>query len=153
MSVNKNSAAFIIRKGNARAALNEISKNLIRAFNQLSEATQEGTKIAAEKILKRSLELCPIDTGALRTSARVISPKRSRKEVRGKISAAGIDPVFVVYDHGGKAPYAVFVHEILRYRHDPPTQAKFLQTAMDEAAAEVLTTVANEAKKNLGGGK
>lgn len=72
----------------------------------------------ANKILARSQELVPVDTGNLLNSGRV---------VRNSIGTFS-----VVYF----CDYAVYVHEIMENLHDPPGQAKFLEDAAFDVLGE-----------------
>lgn len=74
----------------------------------------------AKRILYKSLIYCPIDTGALRRSAKLSITRR------GMVISYGDSKVY----------YASYVHEIPRYKHTPPTQAKFLEEAVKEVIAE-----------------
>ena len=76
----------------------------------------------AEPIMTKSKRLVPVDTGALRSSGHVEPPEIRGKRVR----------VFLVYG-GASAEYAVFVHENTNARHNPPTQAKYLEQPLMEA--------------------
>lgn len=70
----------------------------------------------AELIMAESKTLCPVDTGALRSSGHV-----ERPEVQG-------DSASVEMAYGGPAaPYALYVHEDLSKYHQAPTKAKFLE--------------------------
>lgn len=75
---------------------------------------------------------CPLDPDhrsgeplALRASARL--EKRT--------TGGGKPTVEISFGRNGVPFYAVFVHEMLRYRHAPPTRAKFLETAIKEDMA------------------
>lgn len=78
----------------------------------------------AELIGKRSDELCPVETGALRGS------RLNTLHRRGFYSE-----VEITYG-GGEVDYAIYVHEILTNVH-PVGQAKFLETAFKEAQGKV----------------
>ena len=77
----------------------------------------------AVTILKRSLYYCPIDTGQLRDSARLIK------------TSSG----FAIRYY---ADYAVYVHE-WDYRHESPTQKKFLADAAVETFNNLRVTEPN----------
>lgn len=79
----------------------------------------------AEAIMTVSKEVyCPVKWGALRDSGHVELPEQRGAEVS------------VTLGYGGpSAPYAVYVHEDVMLHHRPPTQAKFLERPMLEAAA------------------
>src|SRR6266567_2648395 len=118
-----------------------------KAGRDLIEGAKAGLKVAGEEIMALSQELCPIDTGTLRASARVSDPVA--RSTLGTFVAA--DPyVTLSYGNGFEvnpktgriaAAYAVPVHERIEVRHDPPTQAKFLEDAMMEYVGFLGTTV------------
>lgn len=71
--------------------------------------------VEAEKIMRDSKELVPVDTGALRASGHVKAPE---------VSAGGVE---VEMGYGGAASaYALIQHERLDYNH-PSGQAKYLE--------------------------
>lgn len=75
----------------------------------------------ATQVFDRSQDIVPIDTGALRSSGFVQQPEVKGNEIS----------VTVAYG-GAAAPYAVIQHENLEYHHEPPTQAKYLETPLVE---------------------
>lgn len=84
----------------------------------------EATKILASALYKRALAILavsrrfvPVDTGALRGSGHVRAPLIDGDSVSVEIAYGG-----------AAAPYAFIVHEDLHKRHNPPTQAKYLET-------------------------
>lgn len=90
---------------------------------------------AIEEAVKPTLELSqtyvPKDTGRLHDSGYVAVNKR-----RGQVS------VEVGYNRTGEAPYAIFVHEMPQFYHEPPTQYKYLERAMDEDTDNILGRIA-----------
>lgn len=81
-------------------------------------------KRLAEEIAARARDLVPVDTGALFGTIHVVQPRDARGRYRvGWAIVAG----------GTSAPYAIYVHEDLRARHDRG-QAKF----MEKSAVEVF---------------
>jgi hypothetical protein len=81
---------------------------------------QEGLAIEAE-----SVKLCPVATGRLRSTHYVSSPAMDTR---------GIPAVTVSYG----TTYAVAVHERTEVAHNPPTQAKFLETPFRAAQRGML---------------
>jgi hypothetical protein len=114
--------------------------SLFRTFcNSLEyEVLPQEMKRALEPTLELSNYYAPKDTGELRESGYV--QVRGR---RGNVTAE------VGYGYGGKAPYAVIVHEHPELYHKPPTQAKFLQRAMDEDYLELLGRVAAQVRRRM----
>lgn len=70
----------------------------------------------ANMIFAKAMILTPIDTGALRGSGGVSAPMNTPQGI-------GVD----IFFGGPAAPYALYVHEIMYYKHNSPTQAKFLE--------------------------
>lgn len=84
----------------------------------------DGLKLCQEKVYEISQELVPIETGALKHSAELVT------EGRGLMAMSTIE-------YGGEgAPYAWIVHEDLLAYHAPPTQAKYLSHAVELARDE-----------------
>lgn len=84
----------------------------------------DGLKLCGEVILGYSQFLVPKDTGALHDSARVVV------EGSGWLATVSVE-------YGGPdAPYAWIVHEDMMARHDAPTQAKYLSTAVEMSRDE-----------------
>jgi len=87
-------------------------------------------------IMTQAKELTPVLTGALRSSGYVESPKRVK------------DKILVTMGFGGTAQkYAVYVHENMTARHNPPTQAKFLETPARAAKRRIRTGLVNAVSK------
>jgi hypothetical protein len=74
-----------------------VDKRLKKSTREKGRLLEKGMKEAAEHLLRKSLEVCPKDTGRLRKSGKV---KR-----RGQGKNAAFE---VVYE----APYAIYVHEM-----------------------------------------
>jgi hypothetical protein len=80
-------------------------------------AINEGLEKCGHVILRKSNFYCPIETGELRASGKVVTVGKG-------LNAKSTVEYF--------APYALPVHEILAARHAPPTTAKFLERAVRE---------------------
>ena len=133
-NVKKSSEAFIFSKQQLDREIKNINKNLQEELAKLEMGAAAATEILAFRILNRSLELVPVDTGRLKASAFIDKPKRKNNRKRPD----GISPLALVgYDRNNSAKHAVFVHEI-DATHAPPTQWKFLTTAMNEEAPRFL---------------
>lgn len=85
----------------------------------------------ANIIFAKSQILVPVDTSALRGSGDVSAPQGT-----GKLTYVDI------YYGGPAAPYALYVHEILRNYHNPPTQAKYLEQPFMESLAQIQNNIA-----------
>lgn len=105
--------------------LDDLLKMLLVEGRELTREVGRTLYREANDVFDRSQDICPIDTGALRSSGVVNQP-----EVEG-------DDVFVLIQYGGAAaPYAVIQHENLEYYHEPPTQAKYLEAPLVERTVE-----------------
>lgn len=110
---------------------------LAKASEQGLRASEAGLFAAGNVIMEEAKHRSPVDTGTLAGSGYVTLPERVG------------DTVAVEIGFGGPAEaYAVVQHEDLSYRH-PVGQAKFLETAMDDRAAEARDTMARVAAASL----
>lgn len=133
-SVKKSSEAFIASKKTLDRQIKEINKKLQEELAKLEMGAARATEIIAFRILNRALELTPVDTGRLRASAFIEKPRVNKNRKRPD----GINPLALVgYDRNNTAKHAVFVHEIQAH-HAPPTQWKFLTTAVNEEVPRFL---------------
>ena len=111
----------------------------LRRYRDLAKAAPAVTGRAlfgeGEEIMRRSKQIVPVDTGALRASGHVVPPKPQRF------------PVIVELAYGGpSAPYALAVHEKMEVKHTNG-QAKYLevpfkarQTGMSQRIAKAMRT-------------
>lgn len=89
-----------------------------------------------EIIMTAAKELTPVQFGTLKNSGNVQGPEQKR----GKL--------VVTLGFGGPAQkYAVYVHENMTARHNPPTQAKFLETPARAAKRRIRTGLVNAVSK------
>lgn len=80
----------------------------------------------AEEVMTRAKELCPVDTGTLRSTGHVVPPENNGN---------GFE---IVLGFGGPAAeYALIVHENLDARHTEGQQAKYLETPLNEALPQI----------------
>ena len=99
----------------------------LQRYLEAGEVAAENAVIeAADLVLELSLELCPIDTGHLRSTGQVI------------IDGDGYATVATV---GYSADYAIYVHENLEAHHKPPTQAKFLSDVYRRFRGDITRTI------------
>ena len=103
-----------------REQVANIQKNLEQVINSIEGATEGAIEFALQAVMDTSQELVPVDTGALKASG-FIQVFRMRSTIQG---VAG-------YAAGGSPFYAALVHENLEFYHIPPTQAKFLEEAVN----------------------
>ena len=137
----KPSIAF--RTRTTRESLNRIMRNLNKILGEMEGATPGALKYGLKPVYEESQRLVPVDTGALKSSGYL----EARKTPSGVVAEVG-------YAKGGKPYYAVFVHENLEAYHKPPTQAKFLQAAleknMDRIPRRVAYYIRNKLKRGRG---
>ena len=101
-------------------------RRLIERINRMSEVQYEALRdaLAADMTvtMQRARDVyCPVDTGLLRSTHRVVGPRRRGNRAIGSIEAGG-----------RAAPYAVYVYYRTDLTHKPPTQAFWLEKAVNE---------------------
>lgn len=95
----------------------------------------------------KSQVYAPKDTQLLVNSGRLdVEPAKTAGGSRRSATAS------ISYGGRGVPFYAVYVHEILSYRHDPPTRAKFLESALREDMDKIRDRMVNGLRKVTGGG-
>lgn len=109
------------------AGFDDFDRNLTAIHDRGIDEVAEALYDEFEEILAYSRdELCPERSGRLRRTAHLSGP-----HIRG-------DRIWFVMSYGTDAngtepaPYAIYVHENVEAYHDPPTQAKFLELALQE---------------------
>lgn len=110
-------------------------------------AMAKGLYLEATMAFNESQTLVPVDTGVLRASGHVNSPKIDN------------DAVEITIAYGGPAtPYALFVHERIyapsgkKVYHRPPTRAKYLETPVKRRAKGMGGRLTQLVKIELGKG-
>lgn len=122
-----------------RKQMDAIIQNVKKAVQHIEDTTPEALVFGIQPVFDRSQELVPVDTGALKASG----------FIETRETASGVE-VFVGYGRFGRPFYAGFVHERLDLRHAPPTQAKFLEAAINEKIDDFSRRVALYMKRNVG---
>ncbi|WIV13203.1 hypothetical protein [Proteiniborus sp. MB09-C3] len=107
---------------NTRDWLNKYQSIMKRGYY----TSQDKLELLGKAILGRAIELCPIDTGLLRTSGSLL---------------IGNGFIVIVFT----APYASYVHENMAVYH-PVGQAKFLELALSEFIPNKTTWVETHGK-------
>jgi len=140
MAVNKASKSYIRRKGDAAKAISEVTKNLQSAIDELKITSKESLDEIALTILNTSNNYAPLDTGELRDSSYTESEETNNSYT-----------VEIGYGNEGKAPYAVYVHEIgpIENPTTPGTTYKFLQRAVTETEADIERILADALRNTL----
>ena len=117
-AVNPAEPAFVAQMQAQAKALTDSLLKIMKAFEDVSPDVMME---ALQPTFDKSQIYCPVMTGELRSSGYL--------EVT---SYRGSPRVEMGYAKGGNPRYAVYVHENVEAKHEPPTQAKFLQRAMEE---------------------
>lgn len=105
----------------ARQAMKEIIGEYSKLISNVKNATPEILEQSLKPIFKRAQYLVPEDTGALWESGALTSGRGSDGKAFASITFGNEE-----------AWYAAIVHEYTWLKHESPTQAKYLQTAMEE---------------------
>lgn len=122
-----------------RSQMKHIEDTITRLVSAIEGLTPEALEYAVQPIFDKSQHYVPVDTQALKNSGFI------EAEVTSKGGRA-----VVAYGKGGKPEYAVFVHEMVDYKHDAPTQAKFLEQAANEHMGEVPGRAAEFIRRRTG---
>lgn len=110
-----------------RAELEAVKKAIRKQEKGIMGALAAALHAEGLAIDAKAVNLCPVDTGRLRSS-HFVAPAENPK-----------DPFVIV---GFGTNYAVYVHERTDQRHSPPTQANFLRQPMEEAQAGYADRIA-----------
>lgn len=105
----------------------EITKTLMALRNYAPAELGDAMKQFADDVMNESALICPVDTGTLRGSRFVNNPH--------------ITELAIWLLMGYRTDYGWFVHENLLAHHTPPTQAKFLEMPLMNAASEFLESI------------
>lgn len=105
----------------------EIVEHLNRLLVAYPEQVKNAVWAELEIVLSESKKLCPVDTGALRGSGYVPEPEATDGNIRATIG----------YSQG----YAWWVHELIDNYHEPPTQAKYLETPLVQALPTITEKI------------
>ncbi len=114
-----------------RTQMDAVAKNLKAVIDRIENVTPEALRFGLKPIFDRSQELVPVDSGVLKGSGFI--------EVR---RGAGGSTAVVGYGRFGRPHYAGFVHEMLSIPHAAPTQAKYLEAAVNEKIGDFSRRVA-----------
>lgn len=118
----------------------------------------------AEGILAQSVELCPVDTGALRASRYATPPQRDGDTITvtigyggpaggsGEMEGLAIDDAILFGTARAKDPavYAIYVHENLEAHH-PVGSAKYLEIPFQTAKRGMTARIAADMRAELSG--
>lgn len=111
--------------------MEQMKARLLARAHDLQRQIPAALTAEAELIMSRSKVLVPVDTGVLRGSGFVDTPTRAGNTHRIELG------------YGGAADaYALIVHERLDTAHAAPTQAKYLEQPLQEAAPGLMDRLA-----------
>ncbi len=122
-----------------RTQMKQVIANAKKVVDTIEFVSEEALIFALQPIYEKSQELVPVDTGKLKRSGFV-----SAKRFRGKIQG------IVGYAKAGNPSYAALVHERMEFRHASPTQAKFLEEAVNQHTADIVPRYVKYVKDNVG---
>lgn len=124
----------------ARQGMDAVVANFNRFCDWMAlEVAPEAMQEAVEPVMELSDHYAPKDTHAM-VNSRYNAITKSRGKVRCEVG----------YNRYGEAPYTILVHEMPHFYHEPPTQYKFLERAMDEETPELVGRLASIIKRNTG---
>lgn len=159
MPVNVNSKAYLARRKEAYKSIDNAAKFFARTFAAYEKGTEVALEKSARRIYEHSQILVPVSQtksrrdralfgppGTLKKSGFIKQQQLGRRSFSGGLKKVkGGEITWVVgYNENNEAPYAVFVHEIQRYRHLPPTQWKFLEVPFKQEANRIMSRVRRE---------
>ena len=94
------------------------------AWEEVSNAFwQEG-----QEIIREAMEIVPVDTGRLRATIPAVSHLEKTNTTATVVIGCGTN-------------YGLYVHENLMARHNPPTQAKFLEVPILQHAPAIPANI------------
>lgn len=118
----------------------ELEDILIDVFKQFEDVSEDIMIDALRPTFSKARDIyCPKDSGDLRASGYL-----------EKASFRGKPRVEIGFGRSGKPRYTVYVHEMLNFRHEPPTRAKFLQAAVFEDLNDIYLRLGREYKSFMG---
>lgn len=118
-----------------------MAEAMLDVIDQFEEVTDDVMLDSLEPVLKKAEYYCPKDTLELVNSSYL-----------EKANFRGQPRVEIGFAKGGNPDYAVYVHEIMDYKHEEPTQAKFLETAVMEDLDGIYERIGAGYRKFVGGG-
>jgi hypothetical protein len=136
---SKTSGSVADATRSARNDMATIIRNYVAFCEHMQESSSDVILAALEPAFDLSQTYVPVDTGELKDSGYL--------EV---ITWRGIPVVEIGYGLRGEPPYAAMVHENLEAQHEAPTQAKYLERALDETMMDAWTII-EEGYKRAGG--
>lgn len=108
-----------------RSQMEQLEQNLSAVITQLKDVTPAVLEVALRPTFQKALNRTPVDTGDLKASGYLET--RTGTHVKAEIG----------FGKRGNPHYTAFVHERVDVPHKAPTQAKFLQSAIEEDLDEI----------------
>ena len=130
---NRPNIASIRAYGNVRRELKVFNQVMSEIIRRYKGASIDACLVAMRPIYDESQRLVPVLTRALRLSGYM--------QVTASPTGSGRRVVEVGYAPRGNPEYAVTVHEATHYQHEPPTQAKFLEQAIQNNARRSIERI------------
>lgn len=130
--VREGSQAFYRKQavGTARASMAGVLKRYEAFVRNFKGATPDVVHNALVPVFDKSQEYVPVRSGELKQSGQL------------NVTSAG-DKVVGEITYGNPiAWYAALVHEYVWLNHEPPTRAKYLQSALEEEIDNFMTSIA-----------
>lgn len=115
-----------------RGQMDGIMNNMLKLIEGIEGATPAAIRFGLRPIFEESQRLVPVDTGDLKQSGYVEVRTESRS---GRVRAE------IGYGLYGRPHYAGFVHEMVHIRHAAPTQAKYLEAAVNSKLGDFVRRV------------
>ena len=107
---------------------------ILKRYTSFTKAVQAAgpfiTKAAMQPAFDLSQVYVPKDTLALMKSGYLKVTRRSKNHT-----------VQMGYGFGGTPHYAGIVHEVLEFKHESPTRAKYLTEALNQTQAEAINII------------
>lgn len=119
--------------------MKSIEKDLLYIIQQFEDVTPEFMKDALQPTFDKSQTYVPFRGGTLKNSGYL--------EI---VEYRGSPKVEMGYGAGGRPDYTVYVHEMVEIPHAAPTQAKFLERAVNEDMGDLIDRLAASYKNFMG---
>ncbi len=123
-----------------RSQMKSVEQSFRRLIDTIGANSPAAVEAALQPIFDRSQELVPKKTGALKNSGFLKVSPGLKGSARGEVG----------YGKAGVPPYAAIVHEDLDAQHASPTQAKYLEQAVNENLNGALDQAAGVYAETLG---
>lgn len=114
------------------AGVKEVINRLYTVKGETAEAMERALLKAGLFLQKKSQEVVPVDTGALRASAFT--------QLMGKGFKASVVVGYTMF-------YAIYVHENLEARHKPGKIAKYLEKPARQYRLQMIKIIRDEAQR------